>query len=112
MPSTLADHADNRRGSVVLWWQASYGLRDQRVRTAPFFCLGTQGMKIICVRCGKVVQAGPKNTISRGLCDNCLVHVADIPKKRHETVDTLWILTLGIFAMRSGRSILNHEGGG
>ena len=103
-----------RRGQPRLlpdaWVSGFLGPQDQRGRAAPFFCLSTQGMKIICVRCGKVVQAGPKETVSRGLCDDCLVRVADKPKERNKTVDTLWILTLGIFAVWNSRSTLNHEG--
>jgi NMD protein affecting ribosome stability and mRNA decay len=40
-------------------------------------------MKIICVRCGKVVQVGPEKTVARGLCDECLAHVIE-PEFMHE----------------------------
>ena len=38
-------------------------------------------MKIICVRCGKIVQLGREQTAVRGLCDECLTSMTKSARK-------------------------------
>jgi hypothetical protein len=34
-------------------------------------------MKIICAWCGKVIQDGPEETVSHGVCEECVIHVVE-----------------------------------